>query len=112
MLRCNSLLLILSVGLTLPTWAAEPTNRHRQSIPVFSVSPGASGSVGSSSSSISRDVQQVPGVPNGASSRRSTVSGSSSVRQTGGLRQSVEYPDGRRVQQPSVQGRFEQQRER
>ncbi|MBX9914569.1 MAG: hypothetical protein K2Y25_11800 [Pseudomonadaceae bacterium] len=112
MLRFNSLLLILSVGLTLPARATEPNNRPTQNIPIFSVSPGASGSVGSSSNSISRDVQQVPGVPSGVSSRRSTVSGSSSVRQSGGLRQSVEYPDGRRVQQPSVQDSFEQQRER
>jgi hypothetical protein len=39
------------------------------------------------------------------------VSGQSSVQQSGGLRQSIEYPNGRRVPQQSVQGSFEQRRD-
>jgi hypothetical protein len=111
MQRFKGLMLVLSFWLALPALAAEPSSRPMQSIPVFSVSPGASGSVGSSSRSINRDVQLVPGVPSGVPTRSSTVSGQSSVQQSGGLRQSIEYPNGRRVPQQSVQGSFEQRRD-
>lgn len=98
MQRFKGLVLVLSFWLVQPALAAEPP-RPMQSIPVFSVSLGASGSVSSSSRSIDRAVQLVPGVPSGVPTRSSTVSGRSSVQQSGGLRQSIEYPNGRRVPQ-------------
>ncbi len=111
MMRINRAGLIFSALLALPAVAAQPLNQPAASIPVFSVSPGASGSIGSSSRSINRDVQLVPGVPSGVPTRSSRVSGQSSVQQSGGLRQSIEYPNGRRVPQQSVQHSFEQRRD-
>jgi hypothetical protein len=111
MTRVNFMLLIFSALLALPSLAAESRNQPSASIPVFSVSPGASGSVSSSSRSINRDAQLVPGVPGGVTTRSSRVSGQSSVQQTGGIRQSIEYPNGRRVPQQSVQDDFEQRRD-
>lgn len=111
MKRVNRAGLIFSALLALPAVAAEPLNQPAAGIPVFSVSPGASGSIGSSSRSINRDVQLLPGVPSGVSTRSSQVSGQSSVQQSGGLRQSIEYPNGRRVPQQSVQHSFERRRD-
>lgn len=96
---------------TLPVLAAEPLKRQPQAIEVYSVSPGASGSIGSSSRSQSYDVQPVPGLPNGVSTRSSTVYGGSTLQQSGGIRQSTEYPNGLRVPQQSVQGSYQYQRD-
>lgn len=110
MKRMNTLWLIFSALLALPAWAAEPLKRPYQSIPVYSVSPGAAGSISSSTRSQRQDVSPVPGLPGGVSTRSSTVYGSSGVRQAG-IRQSVEYPNGMRVPQQSVQDRFARQRD-
>lgn len=96
--------LLFGVCLVVPALAAEPVPRKLQVIPVYSVSPGASGSVSSSASSQRYEIIGGRAVPEGYSSQYGSRSGSSSVQQQGGIRQSIEYPDGRRVESYS-QGR-------
>jgi hypothetical protein len=103
--------LFSSALLTLPALAVEPLKRPYQTVPVYSVSAGASGSISGSARSQKQDVQQVPGLPNGVSTRSITVYGASGVQQSGGIRQSVEYPNGMRVPQQSVQRSYELQRD-
>lgn len=110
-MRIFTLGLVVSALLALPVLAAEPLKRSSQGIPVYSVSPGASGSFSGSAHSHSQDGVQVPGLPGDVSTRRSTVYGTSTVRQTGAIRQTLEYPNGMRVPQQSVQGSYQQQRD-
>jgi hypothetical protein len=89
----------------LPVSAAERLLQQTPSIEVYQLSPGASGSINSSSSSQRYDVPQVPGIPEGISTRSTSTFGSSAVQQSGGIRQSIEYPNGRIVpQQPRQEG--------
>ena len=91
-----------------PVLAAEPVPRVSPGIPVYSVSPGASGSVSSSASSQRYDIIGGRAVPEGGySSQYGSRSGSSSVQQQGGIRQSIEYPDGRRVELQPGQGSYQ-----
>jgi hypothetical protein len=103
------LVLVLIALIALPTLAAQPLTRQPQSIERYSVSPGASGSIGGSSRSQRYDVSPVAGVPNAVSTRSTTVYGGSSVQQSGAIRQSTEYPNGMRVPQQSEQGSYRYQ---
>lgn len=95
-----------------PLLAAEPTPRTPQVIPVYSVSPGASGSVSSSASSQRYEVIGGRTLPEGGySSQYGSRVGSSSVQQ-GGIRQSIEYPDGRRVELQPGQGSYQIEEQR
>lgn len=90
--------------------ASEPV---RQAIPVEYISPGASGSVSSSSRSQSYDVYGGHAVPSqGFGNREVQIRGASTVRQSGGIRQSTEYPDGIEVQRYPGQSGYEVQRTR
>ena len=96
-----------------PVLAAEPVPRVSPGIPVYSVSPGASGSVSSSARSQRYEVIDGRTVPEGGySSQYGSRSGSFSVQQRGGIRQSIEYPGGQRIELQSGQGssQVEQQR--
>lgn len=105
-------LLSLAVA-ALPTLAAEPVSRQVQSVPIEYVSPGASGSIGSSSSSQSYDVYGGYAVPSDSESGRtqSHAYGSSGVQQNGGIRQSIKYPGGLEVQRYPGQNSYEEQRQ-
>ncbi|MFZ3186792.1 MAG: hypothetical protein A2Y50_14020 [Pseudomonadales bacterium RIFCSPLOWO2_12_59_9] len=96
---------------TLPVLAAEPPKHQPQVIERYSVSPGASGSISGSSRSQSYELQPVPGLPNGVSTRSTTLYGGSTLQQSGGIRQSTEYPNGLRVPRQSVQGSYQYQRD-
>ena len=96
--------LLFGVCLVVPALAAEPVPRKPQVIPVYSVSPGASGSVSSSARSQRYEIIGGRAVPEGQYGSRS---GSSSVQQQGGIRQSIEYPDGRRVELQPGQGSYQ-----
>ena len=102
----RSLILLLGVlpsGLAL---AAEPV---RQPIPIEYVSPGASGSIGSSSRSQNYDVYGGHAVPSqGYGGREVQIQGGFSARQSGGIRQSIEYPGGIEVQRYPGQSGYEQ----
>jgi hypothetical protein len=110
MSRINRALLFFLAVLALPVLAAEPLKRQPQAIPVYSVSPGSAGSISNSAHSQRYEVQPIPGLPNGVSTRSTTVYGRAGVQQSGGIRQSIEYPNGMRVPQPSVQGSYQRQR--
>ena len=104
---------LLAACLAGPALAAEPTPRTPQVIPVYSVSPGASGSVSSSASRQRYEVIGGRAVPEGGySSQYGSRSGSSSVQQQGGIRQSIEYPDGRRVEVQPGQGSYQMEEQR
>lgn len=96
-----------------PVLAAEPVLRVSPGIPVYSVSPGASGSVSSSARSQRYEVIDGRTVPEGGySSQYGSRSGSSSVQQRGGIRQSIEYPGGRRIELQSGQGSYQVEQQR
>ena len=105
------LVLVFIATLALPTLAAEALKRQLPVIERYSVSPGASGSISSSSRSQSYEVAPVPGLPNGVSTRSTTLYGGSTLQQSGGIRQNTEYPKGLRVPQQSVQGSYQYQRD-
>lgn len=105
------LLLLLACTLSGAVLADQPI--QRQPIAIEYVSPGASGSVSSSSRSQSYDLYGGHAVPSqGYGSREVQIQGGSSVRQSGGIRQSIEYPGGIEVQRYPGQGSYEGQRNR
>ncbi|PAV47481.1 hypothetical protein CK486_13110 [Pseudomonas sp. HAR-UPW-AIA-41] len=63
------------------------------------VSPGASGSIESSSSQQRYDVYNGTRVPSDVSNTQVYRYGSEQTQTSGGLRQSTEYPDGRVIEQ-------------
>ena len=96
-----------------PVLAAEPVPRVSPGIPVYSVSPGASGSVSSSARSQRYEVIDGRTVPEGGySSQYGSRSGSFSVQQRGGIRQSIEYPGGQRIELQSGQGSYQVEQQR
>lgn len=102
--------LLLAGALSGAVLAAEPIYRP---IPIEYVSPGASGSVSTYSRSQSYPLyggHAVPGLGYGRS--QVEVRGSSAVRQSGGIRQSTEYPGGIEVQRYPGQSGYEVQRRR
>ncbi|QKE63936.1 hypothetical protein HNE05_11435 [Aquipseudomonas campi] len=108
---------IMQIGLlgiamaALPALAAETVSRQVQSVPIEYVSPGASGSISSSSSSQSHDVYGGYAVPSDSGSTQSHAYGSSGVQQNGGIRQSIKYPGGLEVQRYPGQNSYEEQRQ-
>ena len=82
-------------------------------VPIEYVSPGASGSVRGSSYSQRHDLYGGHAVPiQGYGAREVQIHGGSSVRQSGGIRQSTEYPGGIEVQRYPGQSGYEVQRRR
>ncbi|MBB1521122.1 hypothetical protein [Aquipseudomonas guryensis] len=108
---------IMQIGLlgmamaAVPALAAEPVSRQIQSVPIEYVSPGASGSISSSSSSQSYDVYGGYAVPSESGSTQRHAYGSSGVQQNGGIRQSIKYPGGLEVQRYPGQNNYEVQRQ-
>lgn len=108
-MRLLPLIALLGAGLA---FAGEPPRRANQPIPIEYVSPGASGSVDSSSRSQRYDVYGGYPVPSDRSSTRSHSYGSSQMQQNGGVRQTIVYPNGREVQRYPGQNSYEIQRNR
>ncbi|MGL4315930.1 MAG: hypothetical protein ACRCTL_04890 [Pseudomonas sp.] len=105
-------LMILVAGVALPALADEVVRRPIQAVPIEYVSPGASGSVSSSSRSQSYDLYGGQAVPGQGYGQQSQSYGSSSVQQRGGIRQSTEYPGGYEVQRYPGQNSYDVQRSR
>jgi hypothetical protein len=106
----RTIILLLAATLSSAALGDEPL---RRSIPIEYVSPGASGSVSSSSRSQSYDVYGGHAVPSQGYGRQvEIIQGGSSVRQSGGIRQSIEYPGGIEEQRYPGQGGYEIQRSR
>lgn len=111
-MRFLPLIALLGLGSTSPVFADEPVRQSHQPIPIEYVSPGASGSVDSSSRSQRYDVYGGYPVPSDRSSTRSHSYGSSQMQQNGGIRQTIVYPNGREVQRYPGQNSYEIQRNR
>ncbi|HSC82277.1 MAG TPA: hypothetical protein VLC30_01550 [Pseudomonas sp.] len=104
---------ILLAGVVgLPVMAGEVVRQPIQTVPIEYVSPGAYGSVSSSSRSQGYDLSGGRAVPGQGYGRQSQSYGNSSVQQRGGIRQSTEYPGGYEVQRYPGQGSYEVQRSR
>lgn len=110
--RMQMLLVGLASLAALPSYAAQPQGNAVQAIPVYSVSPGSSGSVSGSAWSQRYEVQDGVRLPSTGYSRDSSVSGSFSVQQQGGIRQSTEYPNGLRIEGQPGQADYKYQRSR
>lgn len=105
-------LLILTAVLAVPVQADEVVRRPIQAVPIEYVSPGASGSISSSSRSQNYDLYGGQAVPGQGYGQQSQSYGNSSVQQRGSIRQSTEYPGGFEVQRYPGQDSYEVQRSR
>ncbi|WP_415753223.1 hypothetical protein [Pseudomonas leptonychotis] len=88
------------VGLLLvtPLYAEQQAPQTLRVIPKTYVSPGASGSIGSSQTSESHNLYGGQHLPNGLQ-RHEQGYGSQSIESRGAIKQTIEYPNGYRVQQ-------------
>jgi hypothetical protein len=106
----RTIILLLAAALSSAALGDEPV---RRSIPIEYVSPGASGGVSSSSTSQGYDVYGGHAVPSQGYGRQvQIIQGGSSVQQSGGIRQSIEYPGGVEIQRYPGQSSYEVQRSR
>lgn len=105
-------LMILLALLAVPVMADEVVRRPIQPVPIEYVSPGASGSISSSTRSEGYDLYGGQAIPGQGYGRQSQSYGSSSVQQRGSIRQSTEYPNGYEVQRYPAQNSYEVQRSR
>lgn len=110
-MRIMQIVLLGAAVTAVSAQAAEPVSRQVQSVPIEYVSPGASGSIGSSSSSQSYDVYGGYAIPSDSGSTQRHAYGSSDVQQNGGIRQSIKYPGGLEVQRYPGQSSYEEQRQ-
>lgn len=95
--------------MVLPSWA-DPAQPIRV-IPKAYVSPGASGSVSGSAHYERYDLYGGQRLPRGAVRQESRY-GTYSTETRGGVRQSIEYPGGPRIELQPGSGGYQQQRSR
>ena len=107
-MRTSAVFLICSTVFA-PFVVAQAETRNMQPIERVYVSPGASGSIESSSSQQRYDVYNGTRVPSDVSNTQVYRYGSEQTQTSGGLRQSTEYPDGRVIEQTPGQRRDVQQ---
>jgi hypothetical protein len=107
------LLVILGVALVSPVYADSQAPQAIRVIPKTYISPGASGSIGSSRHYEQHNLyggQRLPG--DGALRRYESHSSSQSVESRGAIRQSIEYPSGYEAQTLPGQGSQQYQHSR
>ncbi|HBX56113.1 hypothetical protein [Pseudomonas sp. UBA2684] len=100
---------LLGLLSALQAWAAEPQAAPPtiRLIPQAYVSPGASGSIGTSQRYERHDLYGGQRLPDHlGSTREQSQYGSQSLETRGGIRQSIEYPGGYEVQQSPGQGSY------
>nr|WP_298168391.1 hypothetical protein [uncultured Pseudomonas sp.] len=105
------LLVILGVALVPPVYADSQAPQAIRVIPITTISPGASGSIGGSQHYEQHNLyggQRLPG--DGTLRRYESHSSSQTVESRGAIRQSVEYPGGYKVQ--TLPGQSSQQYQR
>jgi hypothetical protein len=101
----------LALSLAAPVWAEPQTAQPIRVIPKAYVSPGASGSIGTSERSARYELYGGQRVPSDiGSTRYESRSGSQSRETRGGIRQSVEYPGGYEVQHSPGQSSYQRER--
>jgi hypothetical protein len=95
--RCIAGLLgVLAVS---PLYAEQQAEQTIRVIPKTYISPGASGSIGSSQQFESYNLYGGQRSPGDGIRQQQSHYGSQSVESRGGIQQSIEYPNGYRVQQ-------------
>ncbi|MBC9249957.1 hypothetical protein A9179_06670 [Pseudomonas alcaligenes] len=102
---------LLAAVATQPLLAGEVARQPRPGVPAEYVSPGASGSIGSSSRTQSYEIYGGQALPESGYGQQSHSYGSSSVEQRGSIRQSTEYPGGYSVERYPGQSTQESQRQ-
>lgn len=90
---------LMSSTLLAPFVAAQAETQNMQPIERVYVSPGASGSIETSSSQQRYDVYNGTRVPSDVSRAQVYRHSNEQIQTSGGLRQSTEHPDGRVVEQ-------------
>lgn len=111
MKMCRAVLAFLALLLVTPLYAEQQAPQTLRVIPKTYISPGASGSIGSSQTIESHNLYGGQRLPDGLQ-RHEQRYDSHSVESRGGGQQSIEYPNGYRVQQYPGQSTQYQQRSR
>lgn len=111
MKMCRAVLALLALLLVTPLYAEQQAPQTLRVIPKTYISPGASGSIGSSQTIESHSLYGGQRLPDGLQ-RHEQRYDSHSVESRGGIQQSIEYPNGYRVQQYPGQSTQYQQRSR
>jgi hypothetical protein len=89
---------LIGLLLVTPLYAEQQVPQTLRVIPKAYISPGASGSIGSSQQIEHHNLYGGQRLPDGLR-RQQSYSGSQSVESRGAIQQSIEYPSGYRVQQ-------------
>lgn len=90
---------LLGVLAVTPLYAEQQAPQTIRVIPKTYISPGASGSIGSSQQFESHNLYGGQRLPGDGVRQQQSHYGSQSVESRGGIQQSIEYPNGYRVQQ-------------
>lgn len=107
----RSVVALVGLLLAAPLYAEQQAPQTLRVIPKTYISPGASGSIGSSQAIESHNLYGGQRLPDGLQ-RHEQRYDSHSVESRGGIQQSIEYPNGYRVQQYPGQSTQYQQRSR
>lgn len=97
-MMCRCAISLVALLLSAPLYAEQQAPQTIRVIPKTYISPGASGSIGSSQQVERYDLYGGQRLPDGVQ-RQAQRYGSQSVESRGGIQQSIEYPGGREVQQ-------------
>jgi hypothetical protein len=111
MKRCGYLISLMGMLLVGPLYAEQHAPQTLRVIPKTYISPGASGSVGSSQQVDNHNLYGGQRLPSGLQQHQQRYD-SRAVEHRGALKQSIEYPNGYRVQQFPGQGSAYHERRR
>ncbi len=111
MLRCRYAVSLVGLLLVTPLYAEQQAPQTLRVIPKTYISPGASGSIGSSQQIETHNLYGGQRLPSGLQ-RHEQRYGSQSIETRGTIQQSIEYPGGHRVQQYPGQDTQYQERRR
>ena len=98
MTMCRYVLALVTLFLVTPLYAEQQAPQTLRVIPKTYISPGASGSIGSSQTIESHNLYGGQRLPDGLQ-RHEQRYGSQSIENRGTIKQTIEYPNGYRVQQ-------------
>jgi hypothetical protein len=108
-MMCRLAVSLAALFLITPLYAEQHAPQSLRVVPKIYISPGASGSIGSSRQVESHDRYGGQRLPDGVQ-RHEQRYGGQSVEHRGGIEQSIEYPGGHQVQQ--IPGRRTEYHER
>ena len=111
MTLCRSLVSLAAVLLVSPLYAEPKTPQTLRVIPKTTISPGASGSIGSSQTIDNHNLYGGQRLPEGLQ-RHEQRYGSQSLENRGTIKQTIEYPSGYRIQQHPGQSTHSEERSR